>query len=50
MLYALSLYGVTCQLYLNTPRKKNHSGMCVKRTNLDSNFRISLKNFLKKKL
>ena len=50
MLYTLSLYSVTCQLYLNKPRKKNHSGMCVKRTNLGSNFRISLKNFFKEKV
>lgn len=50
MLYALSLYSVTCQLYLNKPREKNHSGMCVKRTNLDSNFTISLKIFLKEKV
>ena len=50
MLYALSLYSTTCQLYRNKPRKKNHSGMCVKRTNLDSNFRISLKKIFKEKV
>lgn len=46
MLYALNSYSAICQLYLIN-LEKNHSGMCVNRTNFDSNFRISFKNFFK---